>query len=55
MDGVTICSTAISRYSQAKVNTAILTWHTSTAVYSCHILFLFGSSDIPANIQNMTC
>jgi len=32
-----------------------MTWHTSTAVYSCCILLLFGSSEIPANIQNMTC
>ena len=37
-----------------KVNSAILTWHTSTAVYSHHILLLFGSTEIPGNVQNMT-
>ena len=26
-----------------------------TAVYSCCILLLFGSSEIPANVRNMTC
>ena len=37
------------------VSTVIMTWHTSTAVYSCCILLLFGSSEIPANVRNMTC
>ena len=45
----------VALLSQAMVSTAIMTWHTSTAVYSCCILLLFGSSEIPANVRNMTC
>ena len=47
-------SNTSNSYDSPSMSTA-MTWHTSTAVYSCCILLLFASTEIPANVQNMTC